>query len=133
MLLDAGTPFQGTHELLRIRFLANVDPHVDIGNFNAALASAKRKSALDNEEIKGMFIDALDKIFYAAVVNRLMLTDQRAAVDLNTIQLWTRQCYASNVKAGGVNGFSAAKLTEDTEEKSAIADLTSIILDLKRQ
>ncbi|KAK3254975.1 hypothetical protein CYMTET_35829 [Cymbomonas tetramitiformis] len=35
--------------------------------------------------------------------------------------------YASNVKAGGLNGFSAAKLTEDTEEKSAIADLTSII------
>ncbi|KAK3248680.1 hypothetical protein CYMTET_41860 [Cymbomonas tetramitiformis] len=31
------------------------------------------------------------------------------------------------------NGFSAAKLTEDTEEKSALSDLTSIILDLKRQ
>ncbi|KAK3249000.1 hypothetical protein CYMTET_41559 [Cymbomonas tetramitiformis] len=137
MLLDAGTPyFQGTHELLRVRFLANVDPHADIINFNAALASAssrkrKRKNTLDNEELKGLYIDALDKLFYAAVVNRLMLTDQRAAVDLNTIQLWTRQCYASNVKAGVTSGFSAAKLTEDPEEQPAIADLTSIILDLK--
>ncbi|KAK3263247.1 hypothetical protein CYMTET_27935 [Cymbomonas tetramitiformis] len=58
---------------------------------------------------------------------------QRAAVDLNTIRLWTRQCYASNVRAGVTGGLSAATLTVDTGEKSAIADLTSIILDLQRQ
>ncbi|KAK3262560.1 hypothetical protein CYMTET_28595 [Cymbomonas tetramitiformis] len=87
MPLDVGTPLQGTSELPRIRFLANVDPHADIINFNAALASAKQKNTLDTEEIKGVFIDALDKVFYAAVVNRLTLTDQQAAVDLNTIQL----------------------------------------------
>ncbi|KAK3245990.1 hypothetical protein CYMTET_44458 [Cymbomonas tetramitiformis] len=109
MLLDAGTPFQGTSELLRSRFLAHIDPHTDIINFNPALASAKRKNTLDTEEIKGLFIDALDKVFYAAVVNRLTLTDQRAALDLNTIQLWARQCYASNVKAGVAGGLSAAR------------------------
>ncbi|KAK3234732.1 hypothetical protein CYMTET_55021 [Cymbomonas tetramitiformis] len=65
----------GTSELLRIRFLANVDPHADIINFNAALASAKRKNTLDQEEVKVLFIDALDKVFYAVVVNRLTLTD----------------------------------------------------------
>ncbi|KAK3278229.1 hypothetical protein CYMTET_13814 [Cymbomonas tetramitiformis] len=135
MSLDTGTHFQGTHELLRIRFLANADPHVDTINFNAALASAKRKNTLDNEEIKGLSIDTLDKVFYAAVVNRRMLTDHRAVVDLNMIQLWTQQCYASNAKAGVTNGFSAAKLTEDPEENSAIADLTSILssTSIKRQ
>ncbi|KAK3262613.1 hypothetical protein CYMTET_28541 [Cymbomonas tetramitiformis] len=121
------------YEHLCIRFVANVDPHASIINFNAALASAKRKYTLDTEEIKGIFIDALDKVFYAGVVvNRLTLTDQRAAVDLNTIQLWTRQCYTSNVKAGVMGGLSAARLTVDAEEKSAIADLTSTILDLQR-
>ncbi|KAK3286782.1 hypothetical protein CYMTET_5684, partial [Cymbomonas tetramitiformis] len=76
----------------------------------------------------------VDKTFYAAVVNRLMITDQRAADDLNTILLWTRQCYESNVKTGVANGFSAAKLAEtDDEEKSTLSELTSIILDLKRQ
>ncbi|KAK3285737.1 hypothetical protein CYMTET_6671 [Cymbomonas tetramitiformis] len=60
-----------------------------------------------------------------------MLNGQRAAVDLVTIQLWTRKCYANTVKSGMANGFTAAKLTEATEEQPAIVDLTSIILDLK--
>ncbi|KAK3282520.1 hypothetical protein CYMTET_9744 [Cymbomonas tetramitiformis] len=96
MLLDAGTTFQGKSELLGIRFLSNVNPHVRHINFNAALASAKLKNTLDTEDIKGLFIDALDK-------------------------------------AGVTGGLSAATFTVNTEEKSAIADLTSILLDLQRQ
>ncbi|KAK3235449.1 hypothetical protein CYMTET_54342 [Cymbomonas tetramitiformis] len=92
MLLDVGTHFQGTSELPRIRFLANVDPHADIVDFNAAPASAKRKNTLHQEE-----------------------------------------CYAANVKAGVPSGLSAATLAVDTEGKSVIADLISIILDLQRQ
>ncbi|KAK3238797.1 hypothetical protein CYMTET_51224 [Cymbomonas tetramitiformis] len=64
---------------------------------------AKRKNTLDQEEVKGLFIDALDK------------------------------CFAANVKAGMPSDLSAATLAVDTEGKSAIADLTSIILDLQRQ
>ncbi|KAK3285736.1 hypothetical protein CYMTET_6670 [Cymbomonas tetramitiformis] len=59
MLLDSGSPFQRTQELLSVRFLPNVDPHVNITNFNAAQASARRRSTLDVEEVKGLFIDAL--------------------------------------------------------------------------
>ncbi|KAK3279421.1 hypothetical protein CYMTET_12698 [Cymbomonas tetramitiformis] len=95
-----------TSELLGIRFLANVNPHSDIINFNAALASAKRKNTLDTEEIKGLFIDALDKVFCATVVNRLTLTDQRAAVGPK---------HATTV------------------DKTVLDLITSIILDLRRQ
>ncbi|KAK3274258.1 hypothetical protein CYMTET_17551 [Cymbomonas tetramitiformis] len=84
---------------------------------------------LNVEEVKGLFIDAPDKQYYAAGVNKLMLHGQRAAVDLITIQLWTRECYASNVKFGVANGFTAVNLNEEaTEEQSAIVGLTSIIL-----
>ncbi|KAK3233007.1 hypothetical protein CYMTET_33394 [Cymbomonas tetramitiformis] len=87
-------------ELLGVRFLPNVDSHTGITNFNAILASAKRRRTLYNEEVKGLFIDALERTYYAAAINRLMLNDQRTAIDLTTIQLWTRECYASNVNAG---------------------------------
>ncbi|KAK3257567.1 hypothetical protein CYMTET_33351 [Cymbomonas tetramitiformis] len=100
--------FSGNEELLGVRFLPNEDPHANITNFNAALVSARRRrrrSTLDVEE--------------------------RAAVDLNTIRLSTRECYANNVKSSVANGYSAATLTESTEEQSAIGDLPSIILDLK--
>ncbi|KAK3235259.1 hypothetical protein CYMTET_54524 [Cymbomonas tetramitiformis] len=79
------------------------DPHANITNFNAALVLARRRNTLDVEEVKGFFIEALDKKYYAPVVNRLMLHDQ------------------------------PAKLTETTEDQSAINDLTLIILELKRQ
>eukprot|EP00854_Cymbomonas_tetramitiformis_P006674 gene6674-7989_t len=50
-----------------------------------------------------------------------------------TIALDETRCYASNIKAGVTSGLSAATLAVDTEEKSAMADLTSIILDFQRQ
>ncbi|KAK3273021.1 hypothetical protein CYMTET_18720 [Cymbomonas tetramitiformis] len=135
MLLDStGSPFQGTQELLDARFLPNVDTYASASRTSTLLwfQRGERAPWASRSEVTGLFIGALVKKYCVAVVNRLMLHDQRAAVDLNTIQLWTRGCYANNVKFGAANGFSAAKLTETTEKQSAIGDLASIILDLKR-
>ncbi|KAK3241610.1 hypothetical protein CYMTET_48642 [Cymbomonas tetramitiformis] len=59
-LLDAGGPFQGTADLLSIRLATNTDPGDAIATFNAYLASARRKSTLDNDEGKSLFIKAID-------------------------------------------------------------------------
>ncbi|KAK3251212.1 hypothetical protein CYMTET_9366 [Cymbomonas tetramitiformis] len=112
-----GAPFQGTSELLRIRFLANVDPHADIINFNATHSGF---SEVEEHPRPGGDQEPLHRRprqgILRAVVNRLTLTDQRVAVDLDTIQLWSRHCYASNVKAGVTSGLSAATLAVDTGE-----------------
>ncbi|KAK3289500.1 hypothetical protein CYMTET_3073 [Cymbomonas tetramitiformis] len=67
-LLDSGGPFQGTSDLLGIRFPPNVDPSAGITDFNTALGSARRKNTPDAEEVKSLFIAALDSAFYAPVV-----------------------------------------------------------------
>ncbi len=100
-LLDSGSPFSGTQTLLGVRFLANKDPQDNIAIFNTALASAKRKTTFDDEEIKSLFIDALDKNYYAPVVNRLLLHDQRAAADLASIQQWVRECHQRHAVSVG--------------------------------
>ncbi|KAK3238769.1 hypothetical protein CYMTET_51257 [Cymbomonas tetramitiformis] len=40
---------------------------------NAALVAARRKNTLDNDDVKGLFIDALDREFYLPVTSRLLL------------------------------------------------------------
>ncbi|KAK3288935.1 hypothetical protein CYMTET_3602 [Cymbomonas tetramitiformis] len=87
-LLDSGSPFHGTQTLLGVRILPNVDPQDAIAVFNTALASALRKTTFCDEEVKSLFIDSLDRQYYAPVVNRLLLHDQRAGTDLPTIQQW---------------------------------------------
>ncbi|KAK3272940.1 hypothetical protein CYMTET_18795 [Cymbomonas tetramitiformis] len=91
---------------------ANVDPHDAINDFNAALKAARTISTLDEEDIKSLFIQALDRALYEPVVARLLLHDQwaRAHDDLLTIQQWVRECYAAHVKAGTVpdTGFASA-------------------------
>ncbi|KAK3287268.1 hypothetical protein CYMTET_5215 [Cymbomonas tetramitiformis] len=106
------------------RVLANVDPHDAISDFNAALKAARARSTLDEEDVKSLFIHALDWVFYQPVVARLLLHDQRAAHDLFTIQQWVRECYGAHVKAG-----------TDTagEPDSVIEDLRTMVIDLKRQ
>ncbi|KAK3251310.1 hypothetical protein CYMTET_39329 [Cymbomonas tetramitiformis] len=49
-LLDAGSPFSGTRTLLGVRVKANEDPQDAIATFNSALASARRKNTLDDDE-----------------------------------------------------------------------------------
>ncbi|KAK3280720.1 hypothetical protein CYMTET_11456 [Cymbomonas tetramitiformis] len=62
----------GTADLLSIRLAANTDPCDAIAAFNAFLASARRrKSTLDNDEVKSLFIKALDMEFYAPVATSL--------------------------------------------------------------
>ncbi|KAK3233028.1 hypothetical protein CYMTET_56645 [Cymbomonas tetramitiformis] len=66
MLLDSGGPFQGTADLLAIK-INQFDPSRAIAAFNAALRSARRKSTLDDMEVKSLFIKSLDPVFYAPV------------------------------------------------------------------
>ncbi|KAK3261249.1 hypothetical protein CYMTET_29837 [Cymbomonas tetramitiformis] len=54
-------------------------------SFNAALAAARRKNTLDEDDVKGQFIQAMDSDYYRSVVSRLLLHDQRAAESLLTI------------------------------------------------
>ncbi|KAK3270166.1 hypothetical protein CYMTET_21425 [Cymbomonas tetramitiformis] len=81
-LLDTGAPFQGTSDLLGVRFKAHTDPSDSITDFNTALKSAKRRNTLDDDEVKEQFISASDNVFYAPVVSRLFTHQQRATVDL---------------------------------------------------
>ncbi|KAK3233859.1 hypothetical protein CYMTET_55876 [Cymbomonas tetramitiformis] len=134
-LLDSGAPFQGTSDLLGVRFKAYTDPSESITDFNAALRSAKRRNTLDDDEVKELFLAALDPGFYAPVVSRLFTHQQRAAVDLLAIQQWVLECYARHVAAGTHTAsftLSAAAVATDGDT-SQLSDLTAIILDVKRQ
>ncbi|KAK3253148.1 hypothetical protein CYMTET_37576 [Cymbomonas tetramitiformis] len=113
-LLDSGAPFQGTSDLLDWR---------------------TRRNTLDDDEVKELFLAALDPAFYAPVVSRLFTHQQRAAVDLLTIQQWVLECYARHVAAGTHTAsftLSAAAVATDGDT-SQLSDLTAIILDVKRQ
>ncbi|KAK3239539.1 hypothetical protein CYMTET_50543 [Cymbomonas tetramitiformis] len=128
--------------MLGIRISAGVDPHDKIGDFNAALKAARTRATLLDEDVKALFIKALDAAFYQPVVSRLLLHDQRAAHDLLTIQQWVRECYSEHVRAGtatasalryshGTHFMEGA--TGDSDGPGELADLRTMVLDLKRQ
>ncbi|KAK3276166.1 hypothetical protein CYMTET_15739 [Cymbomonas tetramitiformis] len=52
-LLHADAPFQGTPDLLSDTLDYGVDPDESIMSFNAALAAARRKNTLDEDDVKG--------------------------------------------------------------------------------
>lgn len=83
-LMHIGDPFQGTADMLSVIVGPSEDPQDSIADFNAALTAARLKNTLDDEEVKSLFIAALDVTYYQAVLSRLLLHDQRAAVDLLT-------------------------------------------------
>ncbi|KAK3251793.1 hypothetical protein CYMTET_38882 [Cymbomonas tetramitiformis] len=132
----------GQADMLGIRISAGVDPHDAIGDFNAALKAARTRATLLDEDVKALFIKALDTVSYQPVVSRLLLHDQRAGHDLLTIQQWVRECYAAHVKAGTATA-SAHRYSHGTHfmEESGdssdgpgeLADLRTMVLDLKRQ
>ncbi|KAK3280247.1 hypothetical protein CYMTET_11903 [Cymbomonas tetramitiformis] len=64
------------------------DPSDSIADFDAVLKSARRKNTLDDDEVNEQFSTALDPAFYAPVVSRLFTHQQRATVDLLTMQQW---------------------------------------------
>ncbi|KAK3233115.1 hypothetical protein CYMTET_56566 [Cymbomonas tetramitiformis] len=111
-----------------------------VAAFNAALRSARRKSTLDDMEVKSMFIKSLNPVFYAPVVNRLLLHDQRAAESLTTIQQWVRECYAqtgtdSHVPAAA-RKYSALALTgqsDDEDYKTIFRELRDQLFDMKKE
>ncbi|KAK3243438.1 hypothetical protein CYMTET_46904 [Cymbomonas tetramitiformis] len=139
MLLDSGGPFQGTADLPVIK-INQFDPSRAIAAFNAALRSARRKSTLDDMEVKSLFIKSLDPVFYAPVVNRLLLHDQRAAESLATIQQWTRECHAQHGTDSHVppatRTFSALTLagqSDDEDYKTVFSELRDQLYDMKKE
>ncbi|KAK3271205.1 hypothetical protein CYMTET_20433 [Cymbomonas tetramitiformis] len=110
-MIPSGDPFQGQSDMLGVRIAAGIDPHDAIGDFNAALKAARTRATLLDEDVKALFIKALDSTFYQPVVSRLLLHDQRAAHDLLNIQQWD--------------------ITDDPT--SDLADLRTMVLDLKRK
>ncbi|KAK3288540.1 hypothetical protein CYMTET_3977 [Cymbomonas tetramitiformis] len=82
-LLDAGSPFSGTQTLLGVRVLSDKDPQDEIVTFNST--SARRKNTLNDEEVKGLFINALDPVYYAPVVNRSMNAFATADYELDVL------------------------------------------------
>ncbi|KAK3264544.1 hypothetical protein CYMTET_26725 [Cymbomonas tetramitiformis] len=141
-MIPVGDPFQGQADMFAVRIAAGVDPHGPIEDFNAALKAARARSTLQDEDVKSLFIKALDATFYQPVVSRLLLHDQRAAHDLLTIQQWVRECYGEHVRAGTATA-SAHRYSHGTHfmEKGVdgsgaageIEDLRTMVLDLKRQ
>ncbi|KAK3281606.1 hypothetical protein CYMTET_10601 [Cymbomonas tetramitiformis] len=133
----------GHSDMLGARIVAGVDPRDAIGDFNAALKAARTRATLLDEDVKALFIKALDSTFYQPVVSRLLLHDQRAAHDLSTIQQWVRECYTAHVKAGTAtasahrysHGRHFMERGEDISDdpSSELADLRTMVLDLKRQ
>ncbi|KAK3267571.1 hypothetical protein CYMTET_23882 [Cymbomonas tetramitiformis] len=102
-LLDTGAPFQGTSDLLGVRFKAHTDPSDSMSDFNAALLkSAKWRITLRSadDEVKKQFISALDNVIYAPVVSGLFTHQQRATADLLAMQQWVSECYARHIQAG---------------------------------
>ncbi|KAK3235828.1 hypothetical protein CYMTET_53989 [Cymbomonas tetramitiformis] len=141
-MIPAGDPFQGQADMLGIRVSAGVDPHDKISDFNAALKAARTRATLHDEDVKALFIKSLDTVFYQPVVSRLLLHDQRAAHDLLTIQQWVRECYSEHVRAGtatasahryshGTHFMEGA--ADDSGGPGELADLRTMVLDLKRQ
>ncbi|KAK3279204.1 hypothetical protein CYMTET_12902 [Cymbomonas tetramitiformis] len=109
-LVSADTPFQGTAEMLAVRVLKNVNPHDAISTFSNALAAARRRSTVDDEDVKALFIKALDVEYYIPV------TSSRLLLSTTSDPPWT--------------SFG----DPPTDEKSdAASDLVEIVLDLKRQ
>ncbi|KAK3272851.1 hypothetical protein CYMTET_18883 [Cymbomonas tetramitiformis] len=119
-----------------------MDPNDSIMDFNAALAAAKRKNTLDEDDVKGQFIQAMDADYYRHVVSRLLLHDQWAAVSLLTIQQWARECHAAHVRAGTASPKSAAVGSHmlparfgdpPSGHTSADADVMEILLALRKE
>ncbi|KAK3248986.1 hypothetical protein CYMTET_26631 [Cymbomonas tetramitiformis] len=100
LLVDPSSPAQRTGWTVATRlsrWTGNVyflDSHVacsiptprfrPIANFDAVLDVARRRSAVDEEEVKPQFIKALAVEYYLPIMARLLLHDQRVAVDLLT-------------------------------------------------
>ncbi|KAK3248531.1 hypothetical protein CYMTET_42014 [Cymbomonas tetramitiformis] len=91
-------------------------------------------------EVKSLFIKSLDPVFYAPVVNRLLLHDQRAAESLATIQQWTRECHAQHGTDSHVppatRTFSALTLagqSDGEDYKTVFSELRDQLYDMKKE
>ncbi|KAK3279001.1 hypothetical protein CYMTET_13095 [Cymbomonas tetramitiformis] len=115
-------PGAPTADLLATKITKH-DPSRNVAAFNAALRSARRKSTLDDIEVKSLFIKSLDPIFFAPVANRLLLHDQRATESLATIQQWAQK-------------YSALALSGQQHEddfKTIFNELRDLLYDMKKE
>ncbi|KAK3244387.1 hypothetical protein CYMTET_45996 [Cymbomonas tetramitiformis] len=94
-------------------------------------------------EGKSLFLKSLGPAFYAPVVNRLLLHDQRAAESLATIQQWSRECYAQNENAAHIppSGETHSALAlgpfadkQDANDfKTIFSELRDQLFDMKKE
>ncbi|KAK3250757.1 hypothetical protein CYMTET_39876 [Cymbomonas tetramitiformis] len=111
-----------------------------------ARKAARTRATLLDEDVKAMFIKALDQTFYQPMVSRLLLHDQRAAHEARPLHhsaMGARMLHPAHVKAGTVttsaHRYSHGRHFMERDERatddpdSAIADLRTMDLDLKRQ
>ncbi|KAK3284649.1 hypothetical protein CYMTET_7712 [Cymbomonas tetramitiformis] len=63
-MIPIGDPFQGQADMFAVRIPAGMDPHGPIEDFNAALKAARSRAMLMDEDVKSLFIKALDTTFY---------------------------------------------------------------------
>ncbi|KAK3289392.1 hypothetical protein CYMTET_3169 [Cymbomonas tetramitiformis] len=70
-LTSADAPFQGTADMLTVRVLKNVNPHNAISTFNNVFTAARRRPPVDDDEVKALFIKALEVEYYLPVTSRL--------------------------------------------------------------
>ncbi|KAK3275415.1 hypothetical protein CYMTET_16458 [Cymbomonas tetramitiformis] len=111
--------------------------------FNAALAPAvRRKNTLDEGNVKGQFIQAMDSDYYRPVVCGVPPAAARPAGSLLTIQQWARGRHAAHVRAGaGVpkgataigNRLPARFGDPPGGHSSADNDVTEILLALRKE
>ncbi|KAK3247855.1 hypothetical protein CYMTET_42661 [Cymbomonas tetramitiformis] len=86
-LHDAPGPMmESTKELLGIKFDYGVDPSENIAKFKFSLRESSRKTTWDQEEVKDLFLAALDRQYYAPVLDEFIRHDQRADTDILTMQ-----------------------------------------------
>ncbi|KAK3238657.1 hypothetical protein CYMTET_51345, partial [Cymbomonas tetramitiformis] len=121
-----------------------MDPHDAIGEFNAALKALRTRATLLDEDVKALFIKALDTTFYQPVVSRLLLHDQRPRMLFSPFSNGFESVgYAAHVKAGTAtasahrysHGMHFMERSGDISDDSSseLADLRAMVLDLKRQ
>ncbi|KAK3277259.1 hypothetical protein CYMTET_14722 [Cymbomonas tetramitiformis] len=98
--------------MLGVRVMANTDPHADVADFNAALTAARRRSTLDDEDVKGLFIKALDPNYYT--------------------QRWSHPVFYRQ-HHDDFRLLVRARILATRRGDTATTDLAEKLLDLKRQ
>ncbi|KAK3283802.1 hypothetical protein CYMTET_8520 [Cymbomonas tetramitiformis] len=128
-LYDSGEPMGTARELLDIAFVANVDPSENIARFNYCLRESSRRTTWNEADVKDLFLAALDKKFYAPVLDEFIRHDQREAVDLLTMQQRVMAVYAAKHTDNGKTDTALSYAATDT----TVSDILDALDSLRRE